>query len=235
MRWRPEVRPWRRLSRPDPRACWPSPWAPRPSRGPRMPGRRAARDVAGLGREQREPVRPRSEGAGGVRGLPAGGEPLPYGVTLPLLVKTGRHVHGVSRRQMLVTPGSGEDAPLRHARVHLAESKALVTASPTFETPANAARTRRRPGSRRPRRCLGLARSDGDGGKGRRRRALFFVCNPNNPTGRGSDGCRRGRVRRRRCAASTRTRSFSWTRRITSTSRIRATPRRSRSSRRIRG
>jgi histidinol-phosphate aminotransferase len=90
-------------------------------------------------------------------------------------------LHGIPGDQILITPGSGE--VLRASTVAFtSSSRALVTASPTFETPANAARFT---GA-----SVHTVAVDADGALDLPAMAakaegagLFFVCNPNNPTG----------------------------------------------------
>jgi histidinol-phosphate aminotransferase len=103
------------------------------------------------------------------------------GESVQRLVTDLAAMQDVPREQVLVTPGSGEI--LRASTLAFTSaSRALVTASPTFEAPGRAALQTGAPvrtvrvltsGS------LDLsAMADQASGAG-----LFFVCNPNNPTG----------------------------------------------------
>jgi histidinol-phosphate aminotransferase len=90
-------------------------------------------------------------------------------------------VHGVPQEQILITPGSGEI--LRAATTAFGSpTRSLVSAAPTFEQPGRVAAQIGAPIHALPVLASGsldlpamAAKAEGAG--------LFFVCNPNNPTG----------------------------------------------------
>jgi histidinol-phosphate aminotransferase len=103
------------------------------------------------------------------------------GASIADLMARLSEVHGISRDRILITPGSGEI--LRAAtRAFTGPSKALVEASPTFENPGRAARMSGATVIDVPVTAGGsmdlpamAAKAAGAG--------MFFICNPNNPTG----------------------------------------------------
>lgn len=103
------------------------------------------------------------------------------GASIAELTARLAEVHSVSRDRILLSPGSGEI--LRAAtRAFTAPSKSLVEASPTFENPGRTARMSGAPTVDVPVTSGGsmdlpamAAKAAGAG--------MFFICNPNNPTG----------------------------------------------------
>jgi len=97
------------------------------------------------------------------------------------LIASLSELHGIGRESIVITPGSGEI--LRAATVAFtSSSRALVVAAPTFEAPGRTAESLGAPVRAVPVLASGsldlagmAAQADGAG--------LFFVCNPNNPTG----------------------------------------------------
>jgi histidinol-phosphate aminotransferase len=103
------------------------------------------------------------------------------GASIAELTERLAEVHSISRDRLLLAPGSGEI--LRSAtRAFTSASKALVEASPTFENPGRTARMSGAPVVDVPVTAGGsmdlpamAAKAAGAG--------MFFICNPNNPTG----------------------------------------------------
>jgi histidinol-phosphate aminotransferase len=103
------------------------------------------------------------------------------GASIGGLMSRLSEVHSISQDRLVITPGSGEI--LRAAtRAFTGPSKALVQASPTFENPGRAARMSGATVVDVPVTAGGsmdlpamAAKAAGAG--------MFFICNPNNPTG----------------------------------------------------
>jgi len=103
------------------------------------------------------------------------------GASISELTARLAEIHSISRDRLLLSPGSGEI--LRSAtRAFTSPSKSLVEASPTFENPGRAARMSGAQVIDVPVTAGGsmdlpamAAKAAGAG--------MFFICNPNNPTG----------------------------------------------------
>jgi histidinol-phosphate aminotransferase len=103
------------------------------------------------------------------------------GASISELTARLAEVHSVSRDRILLSPGSGEI--LRAAtRAFTGPAKSLVEASPTFENPGRTAKMSGAPVVDIPVTAGGsmdlpamAAKAAGSG--------MFFICNPNNPTG----------------------------------------------------
>jgi histidinol-phosphate aminotransferase len=103
------------------------------------------------------------------------------GASIAELTDRLAEVHSVSRDRILLAPGSGEILRAT-TRAFTGPSKALVEASPTFENPGRAARMSGSQVIDVPVNAGGsmdlpamAAKAAGAG--------MFFICNPNNPTG----------------------------------------------------